>query len=769
VPQVYSEAYLIPPYNVAVQVTDGLPNLGKIAFLHDDGNKYIGSIKAISLLATALQKTNLSLSIRCGCNLFASTMATTSADDPLDQAYVDVDTYYLLSDTPTWADVVNAILKSFRARLALGNGVWNIFRPEEMISSFNYRDFDSGGNYISNSSYDPVTLIKAATANTRLRWKDQDQNLEIRPGYGKLRVKYHLGLKTNILRNGNFGLISSFDTLFNGYNYSIDLHGFQIISPTYPMSHSYVINTPGDINDISLLISGTLASVTKPYGYVQSDNYMLAMGLGNQIKFSINVKIPAPYVYGLAVDGSGNTVVVATNITIPYQKIRARIYYGGKYLQTDGNWTNIPTDIIFYCTQFNQFVDFSIIANQPDSTYTTPAQFYVRIYHSTENDYDFTTSGQLKAKITNSNYGTHSARGNFDASTAVFPSSGGSGGAGAIVAGDRWTVNIQGTIYGVFCIVGTKITCVNSTPGQDPANWLIGDLTIPTGTKTEVYGLSGIAGIGYFELQNNTSAESIPSIIRPNDYDVTNNPNQWILVSTTNTLSQRPSIDFYINKIQVEYLFNGGSPFDALVTEIAGETNNLLAVEDDIFHGSLEELMNSITTSVLVTNLKYGSPNPFVQNSPFDLSLSGQFPNNKTIFPNIINIMVQQNIISGDIIYAGYYRDSSGIGYINWTRVGISESNHLHAIWLSTTIAQYKRSWKKITGSLYGDVFMPLVNVIKDLDNTIYLPISLTFDDKNNSYNGEFLELMDINSSSGVTQPFSGGFSQTAFGSGFNI
>jgi hypothetical protein len=769
VPQIYSEQYSNTPYVVTVQATDGLPNLGKVAFLHDDGNKFIGTIRAMSLLALALQKTNINLSIRCGCNLFANTMASTSSDDPLDQAYVDVDTYYLINDTPTWADVINAILKSFRARLVQGNGFWNIFRPEEMISSFNYREFDYTGNYLSNSSYNPVTEIKSAVSSNRLRWSEQNQNLEIRPGYGKLRVKYHLGYKSNILRNGDFGLISTFNSLSNGYNYSINLYGWQITSPTYPMTNSYSINTPSDINDISLILSGALGDVTKPYGYIQSDNYMLAMGSVNQIKFSINVKCPAPYVYGLAVDGSGNTVVIATTIKIPYQKIRARIYYGAKYLQNDGTWTNIPTDLIFYCTQFDQFVDFSIQANWPDPTYTIAKQFYVRVYHSTENDYDFTTSGQLKAKITNSNYGTHSARGNYDASTGVFPSSGGSGGAGAIVAGDRWTVNVQGSIYGVLCIVSTKITCINSTPGQDPENWLIGDLTIPTGTRTEVYGLSGIAGIAYYEFQNNTSAESIPSIIRPNDYDVTNNPNQWVLITSTNTPSQRPSIDFYINKVQVQYLVNGTSPFDALITEITGETNNLLAVEDDIFHASLEELMDSITTSVLVTNLRNGSPNPLVRDNPLDLSLSGQFPSNTTIFPNILKVQLIQNVLAGDIIYAGYYRDSSGVGYTDWTRNGISEANHLHAIWLSTTIAQYKRSWKKITGSLYGDVFMPLVNVLKDLDDTIYLPISLTFDDKNNSYNGEFLELTDINSSSGVTQPFSGGFSQTAFGSGFNI
>lgn len=772
VPQIYSEQYIMPPYNATVQASDGLPNLGKLAFLLDDGNKYFGTVRVMTLISNALQKTNLQLNIRSGVNLFASTMAATSSDDPLDQSYVDVDTYYLgFSNTPTWADVLNCILKAFRARLVQANGVWNIIRPEECVSSFAYREFDASGNYVSNSTYDLSTIVASASSSNRLRWRDEDQNLELRPGYGKLRIRYHLGYKDNILRNGDFSLITQYNSLVGAYQYQLNLFGFQVISQSYAMSYSYSLNTPSDLTDVSLILSAPKDQMVKPFGYVQSDNYMMAMGASNTIKITLDVACPVPFTQGLSVDGSGNFVFYTKPLSVPYQKIRMNVYYGGKYLQTDGSWTNIPTDIIFYCTQFGQFVKFDITASWPDPTYSTAKQFYVKVYHSSENDYDFSDVATMRNKITNSNTGTHSARGNYDASTGVFPSTGGSGGGGAIVAGDRWTANVMGSIYGVVVAVSTPITCINSSPGQDSANWLIGELVLPVGTRTELHNVSYGSGILYYELKNTTDPESVPNIIRPNDYNSGTNPNQWVLVTSGGDLSARSNVDFYINKIQVQYLDNGASPFDAIVREISGESNNLLAVEDDIFHGSLESYMSSITANVIVTNLKFGTPNPYVVSNPFDLSLNNQFPSNKTIFPNSLDVPITQSILSGDLIYSGFFRDSSGTGYTNWTRNGISESDHLYSIWLKTTIAQYNRTWKKITGSLYGDVFSPLINIIEDLDGVKYIPISLNYDDKNNTYNGEFLELMDITVDSGSdgtgTSPFNSAYSN-GFGNAFH-
>lgn len=62
-------------------------------------------------------------------------------------------------------------------------------------------------------------------------------------------------------------------------------------------------------------------------------------------------------------------------------------------------------------------------------------------------------------------------RGNYDASTNVFPSTGGSGTAGAIKKGDLWYISVAGTLGGVAVNVGDTIRALTDAPGQTAANW----------------------------------------------------------------------------------------------------------------------------------------------------------------------------------------------------------------------------------------------------------------------------------------------------------
>ncbi len=64
-------------------------------------------------------------------------------------------------------------------------------------------------------------------------------------------------------------------------------------------------------------------------------------------------------------------------------------------------------------------------------------------------------------------------RGNYDASGNVFPSSGGSGTAGAILKGDLWTINVAGTLGGNAVTAGDLVRALVDTPGQTSSNWAI--------------------------------------------------------------------------------------------------------------------------------------------------------------------------------------------------------------------------------------------------------------------------------------------------------
>lgn len=65
-------------------------------------------------------------------------------------------------------------------------------------------------------------------------------------------------------------------------------------------------------------------------------------------------------------------------------------------------------------------------------------------------------------------------RGSFDASVNAYPSSGGSGTAGAIKKGDIWTISVAGTLPTAQVVeVGDVVRALVDTPGNTQANWSI--------------------------------------------------------------------------------------------------------------------------------------------------------------------------------------------------------------------------------------------------------------------------------------------------------
>jgi hypothetical protein len=69
--------------------------------------------------------------------------------------------------------------------------------------------------------------------------------------------------------------------------------------------------------------------------------------------------------------------------------------------------------------------------------------------------------------------GLFNDRGNYDASTNLFPSSGGSGPAGAIRKGDIWTISVSGVLGGNAVDPGDTVRAMIDTPGQTVGNWAI--------------------------------------------------------------------------------------------------------------------------------------------------------------------------------------------------------------------------------------------------------------------------------------------------------
>lgn len=374
-PFVYQEEhYTGRNYDVYVSATDGLPELKNIDFVQSDGLPLSGTQKLIKIIARCLQYTRLTLPIRVACNIYAQGMDTGDADDPLDQAYVDLETFYLANNSSKISDVLIAILKPFGARLMQWNGVWNIVRVEEMVSTYAYREFDYNGDYVSNGTFNPVLDIDR---NGDCRYTDPG-NKELQAGYGKITVKYSLGLKPNFLENGNFSLKSEFNTFTNKYEPQINLQGFTLNSPNYIINQTYelidnnnvalVLDTPSSFDNV-----GTAFFVSKPYN--------LKLGAANSVLIKIRYKVKT-----------------AISNNLPYVKQRMKVQYGSSYLTGNSTWTSTDTTIVFFADRTGEYIEAQIVAPQPATgTPVAGMDFTITVFHAHPYYADFTTLAGLRA------------------------------------------------------------------------------------------------------------------------------------------------------------------------------------------------------------------------------------------------------------------------------------------------------------------------------------------------------------------------------------
>ncbi len=77
------------------------------------------------------------------------------------------------------------------------------------------------------------------------------------------------------------------------------------------------------------------------------------------------------------------------------------------------------------------------------------------------------------AQILDAQLSGTSLRGAHDASTNLFPATGGSGGGGAVLKGDFWFISVAGTLGGTPVVAGDQVIALVNAPGQTAGNWQI--------------------------------------------------------------------------------------------------------------------------------------------------------------------------------------------------------------------------------------------------------------------------------------------------------
>ena len=265
---------------------------------------------------------------------------------------------------------------------------------------------------------------------------------------------------------------------------------------------------------------------------------------------------------------------------------------------------------------------------------------------------------------------------------------------------------------------------------------------IPKGTRTEWVNGSDIY---YYEFEANTSAESIPDIVRPNDYNAGTNPNQWILKQKNTNYATNPYGVTQYDQLTLRYL-PGGSEIPAESLEVLSPKSNKSKVTKKLFHGSYTNFLKSIYTSVI--NL-------------------GSSISDKTE-----GYAIDQNY---KITSRNFLRKSDGTPWDKWKRDAVTESEKLQTIYLKSYAAQYRFPLRRITGQLSNIPVPTTAPVVylwphlilkENYDGTFYLPQGYSYHARQGFYEGEFIQLYDITqggtSTTGGTSSFSTAFNSSA-------
>lgn len=115
------------------------------------------------------------------------------------------------------------------------------------------------------------------------------------------------------------------------------------------------------------------------------------------------------------------------------------------------------------------------------STMVTPGTFTIGTGYVVNNvsnsgstvlDTDIMTAYAVQSAISAAIDAGISFRGGWDASGGLYPTTGGTGVAGAVEQGNWWYVTVAGTLGGTALQIGDWFIALTNTPGQTAANWL---------------------------------------------------------------------------------------------------------------------------------------------------------------------------------------------------------------------------------------------------------------------------------------------------------
>jgi hypothetical protein len=240
--------------------------------------------------------------------------------------------------------------------------------------------------------------------------------------------------------------------------------------------------------------------------------------------------------------------------------------------------------------------------------------------------------------------------------------------------------------------------------------------TDDVGLKRIIYVEDGtISEKGFYELTLSNDAESLPDVVRPDNYADVTNEVVWKLQKSNNGLASIGSV--LIDNVIVRYLPDGAETPEFQESIVTTNPNNTKTLEVEILQGDCP---------TNITNAK-NAYDSFLHYSSF-----------------------------------GFLTDA-------WVRDGFNESDFLQRILLKSLIAQSQTPSRRLQGNFLSDIYLkPYSCVVETMDSDrLYMTQALEIDFKDITHTLDLYELKDVEGD-GVVTPFNNAFSSAAFGTSFD-
>lgn len=274
---------------------------------------------------------------------------------------------------------------------------------------------------------------------------------------------------------------------------------------------------------------------------------------------------------------------------------------------------------------------------------------------------------------------------------------------------------MHGSAFGT-CWIFTSITDVKALPTVKLPAGYIALYAEETDANTTTY--------RWYKLTVDNSAEDLPDVMRPNDYNSSTNRVIWKM---DQELISRSTINRNTPAVQPKRVFVNS--FDNATMEFWPDAKE--APEEKVYSSkNSRKYKNKIETPVILGD------------APVDIT------NAKNIYDN-------------------YLKRSTGDPTYGWSRTGFNEFQPLLSLLAKQNLEQYRKPRFKLTGSFICDHYIGFNACLKD-GNRYYLPMGMEIDDKRTQYTVELHEAERVNSD--TVNPFGPAeFNTQEFGADYDI